>query len=116
MDILSNLLGVEKDKAYWQADAWESGSADYSKYDELYAAIEGKKSPKKAIDELLKHGTKKANIKAQITSEYKAKYIELYKKNKAQAADLKAYILTALEMLGYDRQEASKAIDAWLKE
>lgn len=116
VDILSNLLGVEKDKAYWQADEWESGSADYSKYDELYAAIEGKKSPKKAIDELLKHGTKKANIKAQITSEYKAKYIELYKQNKAQAADLKAYILTALEMLGYNRQEASKAIDAWLKE
>jgi hypothetical protein len=116
VDILSKLLGVEKDKAYWQADEWESGSDDYSKYDELYAAIEGKKSPKKAIDELLKHGTKKANIKAQITSEYKAKYIELYKQNKAQAADLKAYILTALEMLGYDRQEAGKYIDNWLKE
>lgn len=116
VDILSKLLGVEKDKAYWQADEWESGSTDYSKYDELYAAIDGKKSPKKAIDELLKHGTKKANIKAQITSEYKAKYIELYKKNKAQAADLKAYILTALEMLGYNRQEVSKAIDEWLKE
>lgn len=116
-NILEQYLGIEKNKAYWTADEWASGQGDeYSKYGKLMEAIENKKSPKAAIEELKKNGVEAKTIKQRLTDEYKERYIELYKTNKAKAADLKAYILTALELLGYKRAEESKRIDAWLKE
>lgn len=113
--ILVDNLGKEKDDAFWLVDKWQSGKGnEYSKFDELMEAIDQQKSPNAAVKKLLDNDTKASDVRREITKEFKPKYKELYKKNKAQAANLKAYLLTALSALGYDRAKASKDIDEWL--
>lgn len=105
---MTSAKGVEKKKV-------ETGVRSLL-YDELYEAIDNRQSPKEAIELLKQYGAEAKTIRGQITAKYKKQYIKLYNTNKARAADLKAYILTALELLGYDREKASKDIDEWIKE
>lgn len=114
VDFLEDVLGDKAENAYWTVDEWEEGGDKYTKFGELYRCIDERKSTRAAIKELMDHGTKKETIAGQITDEYKPKYKELYKTNPAAAADLKAYLLTTYEQLGYDRSKKSKDIDAWL--
>lgn len=114
VDFLEDVLGDEAEDAYWTVDEWEEGGDKYTRFGELYRCIDERKSTRAAIKELMDHGTKKETIAGEITGEYKQKYKALYKTNKAAAADLKAYLLTTYEQLGYDRSKKSKDIDAWL--
>jgi hypothetical protein len=68
---------------------------------------------KKIIDKMLKEGRKKDAISGNISTYFKPKYIEAYKKGRA--SNLKANLLTMYALLGYDRDKKSKDIDAWLK-
>ena len=114
VDFLEDVLKDKAENAYWTVDEWEEGGDKYTRFGELYRCIDERKSTRAAIKELLEHGTKKETIAGQITDEYKPKYKALYKTNPAAAADLKAYLLTTYEQLGYDRSKKSKDIDAWL--
>jgi len=113
---------------YWTVKEWEarreaddwSTEFTYSRYDAYHEAILTGTNLKQLMQELIDNyggDPKKAQsaIASEITNHWKEQYIELYNTSRAQAANLKARLMNAYALLGYDREKKSKDIDAWLK-
>ena len=66
--------------------------------------------------EYLDSGVDKSTLSGRITEQFKPQYVELVKAGKkTEAAELKARLLRAYEVLGYDRTQKAKDIDKWTK-
>lgn len=103
------------DDAHWQIDRWnykaENGTTDgYKKYNDFFTAVETGQNLKAVIKEYTDNGVDKKTLASQITSHFKPIYTQA---SKAEKARLKGYLLNAYEMLGYNRKQKSKDIDAW---
>ena len=103
------------DDAHWQIDRWnykaENGTSDgYKKYNDFFTAVETGQNLKAVIKEYTDNGVDKKTLASQITSHFKPIYTQA---SKAEKARLKGYLLNAYEMLGYNRKQKSKDIDAW---
>lgn len=103
------------DEAHWQIDRWnykaENGTSDgYKKYNDFFTAVETGQNLKAVIKEYTDNGVDKKTLASQITSHFKPIYTQA---SKAEKARLKGYLLNAYEMLGYNRKQKSKDIDAW---
>lgn len=113
-------LDFSDDDAHFKVQEWEhadeeGGSSDYV---EVFDAIESydTKAIIKSVNEMKKYGYDNEKLqKASIAAQYKDKYIELYKTNKTEAANLKSAILTYYQACGKDREKASKQVDNWVK-
>lgn len=115
---------TDENDLYWLFEQWDyekrtagnKNAPAYGKYDAFYKALEGGGAALRTeVQRYTAHGVDQETIARQITSQYKQQYIQLYRTNKAAAANLKARILTAYEMLGYDRNKKNKDIEKWLK-
>ncbi len=90
----------------------------YSTYKAFYEAIDSGKDLRVVVNTYMdpkKYGATKSTLSDRIRDTYKEQYIETYKRSKTEAAALKARLLNAYVLLGYDRDKKSKDIDAWLK-
>ena len=102
---------VDANELFWQFKAWDyakaNGTSDgYSDYAAFKAAIPTGTGLLAAARELLAHGKDKETIARIISTEYKEQYIALMNAGKkVQAASLLARVLTASEVLGYDRDK-----------
>ena len=114
---------------YWTVKEWEARraagdwSADfkYSRYDAYRKAVLTGENLKALTDELVNYFTgdpKNASktIAGDGISEYFAPiYRETYARSRSEAATLKSRLLNAYVLLGYNRNDMIKKIDAWLK-
>jgi hypothetical protein len=119
IDLLKAEEGSPKNAndVYWLVQKWkEGGDSGYSKFDKMAAAVMTGEGLRAAMQELLNNGTARDDISSAITNSYKDLYVEAYKRSRAEAASLKARLLNAYVLLGYDREKKSKDIDAWLKQ
>lgn len=111
-------VGADDEYIYWKIKEWQkfayhTGDPDdfrFSRYDAYLGSITTGRDIKSLMNELLAHGSSKTTIAGEITKRYKSEYIK--SKNRSE---LKARLLNAYELLGYDRVKKSKDIDAWLK-
>lgn len=113
-----------ENEAYWTLDEWDSlewdekegkfiEDEDYSKYSDLYAAVERGKNLREEINRYLDHGASEKDLRSQITEHFKP----IYKKmTKTERAALKGYLVNAYEMLGKSNYDAHQDINAWLTE
>ncbi|MFA5382179.1 MAG: hypothetical protein WC356_03365 [Candidatus Micrarchaeia archaeon] len=130
VEILDTREGKPEGGAYWTVKEWEARKAagdwsqefKYSRYDKYRAAILTGANLKALMQELLDHyGGKdpkdaKGSVSGDgITDYFKDIYIETYKRSRSEAATLKSRLLNAYVLLGYKRDDRSRAIDAWLK-
>ena len=119
--LVSYGLAKDKSDAYWQVDQWEhiaeTGSSDgYGKYNDFTEAVRTGKNLKTVTSTYLNNGVTKSTLAGRITDTFDKEYVQLYKTDKRAAAALKARLLTAYELLGYDRTKKSKDIDRWIKD
>ena len=111
-------LKKDKDELFWILRQWtydkdkDADDEDYQKYGDFYAAVESGKNLRKTIKFYTDNGVEESTLAANITSKYRPLYKEM--SNRERVA-IKGYLLNAYVMLGYDRAEKSKDIDAWLK-
>ena len=120
--ILKQYGGYKKDEAdneiYWLFKEWDykkkhGKDAEYSKYTEWYEAVKTGRNIKTVIQEYTAHGVDKKTLASQITKYYKPIYVGM---SNSERARLKGYLLNAYSLLGYNRSERSRDIDAWLKD
>ena len=112
MVLYTGMDGVE---AHWLMNAWEhklaTGSDDgYSKYNDFYEAVRTGKNLTAVIQEYSDNGVTKSTMSSQITSHFKPQYIEM---SAAQRANLKGYLINAMELCGVERDEAQKRLERW---
>jgi hypothetical protein len=107
-------------EVFWKTEEWKWKKANpdsaeaYSKYAELYQAVESGRELKKTIQYYMSHGMTADQLAGEITRRYKEQYLQLRKEKKfAQAANLAARLLTAWERLGYNRSEMLRKIQKW---
>ena len=109
------------DELYWMVDR-----ADYQKeyglekapggeYYRLGPALETNKSAEitKAVNDLLEHGKTKENVKKQIGTELKTKYMEA---DSADKVKIRNEMQIAYKALGLTAKDADKTIDGWVKD
>ena len=115
-------LGMEAGKAFNAVDEWKQTRehADeegwkYSKYNNFLSMVETGEGLRDEIKRLMDGGTSAETLSGQITSHFKPLYIEAYNRDKTEAARMKAYILNAYVMLGYDHDKKQKDVEKWLK-
>ena len=121
--LLEEYLGVEQGQGKYKAQEWAEKKAhegdedwNWSKYNDYYKAVETGENLSAVTKEYLDSGADKETLSKQITSQFKARYVELIKAGKkTEAAELKARLLRAYEVLGYDRTKKAKDIDKWTK-
>lgn len=113
----------DKNDWYWlfkELDYYKKNGEDaarWEKYGNFYAAIEGGRNLKAVIKEYMDHGVEKQTLSSSITSRYKKRMLELKKSGKkSEMGNLQAWILTAYQALGYDRDKKLKDIQKWLEE
>ena len=109
---------MDDEDIYWTLREWKyeksTGSSDgYGKYNDFHTAVQTGKNLKAVIKEYTDHGVEKKTLASQITSYFKPLYKEM---SKAERAGIKGYLLNAYSLLGYNRNEKAKDIDAWLKD
>ena len=112
----------DADEAYWEVDKWEymketGNKADtYRKCDDFIAAVRTGENLKQVIQTYLDNGVSKETLAGQITSAFKAEYVDLYNAGKrSDASVLQSRLLTAYVALGYDRDKKLKDIQKWLE-
>lgn len=115
-NVLQELLGYDDEKAYWAIDEWSSDDEDCAKYNDFENAVRTGKNLNNTLDEYLDHGVAKKTLAGQITKAFKAEYIELYRKDKAEASALRRRLLDAYVALGYDRDDKADDIANWLED
>jgi hypothetical protein len=89
----------------------------YSVYGDFRDAVSTGKNLRAVISTYMdpnKYGYEDFTLKGEITKYFKPKYLEAYKKG--NASSMKGYLINAFVMLGDTEKEASKKIDAWLKD
>ncbi len=117
--ILADVLGMETNDIHWLIDEWNTPLGEgetYSKYADLVTAVESGKNLESVIEEYSAHGVDDKTLASKITSEFKGKYIELYKTDIAQARRLESKLLDAYAALGKDKSEKRKDIAKWLED
>ena len=107
--------GMDASEAHWLMDAWEhklsTGSDDgYSKYNDFYEAVKTGKNLKAVIKEYADNGVTNATMASQITAHFKPQYIEM---TTSERANIKGYLLNAMELCGVDREDAQYRLDSW---
>jgi hypothetical protein len=90
-------------------------NATYKKYDSFFKAVETGANLRTEVQRYLNHGVKAETLASQITSQFKSQYVELYKKDRNKALNLRSYLANAYAALGYDRDKKIKDIDKWVK-
>lgn len=105
---------------YWLLKEWEhtktGEEGEWKKYNDFYTAVETGKNLKAVVKDYLDHGVEAKTLAANLTSQYKDEFVQLYKTNRSAAADLQARLLNAYQVLGYDRAKKQKDIMKWLEE
>ncbi len=113
---------TDRDNMYWLFDKWDymrkNGSDEgYGKYNALYELIDTGRDMRQEVQRIVSHGVKPESVSSAITAKYKETYVSLYRSGKtAEAANLKAKLLNALEAAGLNRETKNKAIEYWLKD
>jgi hypothetical protein len=112
---------LDSNALYWQLDKWDhekinGESAAYNKYGSYIQAVRTGKDLRAETRRYLDHGVDKDTLAKQITSAFKAEYINLYKTNRSAALSLRGYLVNAYAALGYDREKKLKDIDRWLND
>lgn len=113
---------TDRDNMYWLFDKWDymrkNGSDEgYGKYNTLYELIDTGRDMRQEVQRIVSHGVKPESVSSAITAKYKETYVSLYRSGKtAEAANLKAKLLNALEAAGLNRETKNKAIEYWLKD
>lgn len=87
----------------------------YRKYDKLFSAVETGKDLKNVISVYTSNGVSNKELASQISEKYRPIMQDLYKTNRTEYANLQARILTAYQVLGYDRNQKLKDIQKWVK-
>ena len=107
---------------YWEFKRLDWGKAHggsdegYNAYEDLYNAVEtGGAGLSRVIRDYQTHGKTREDLNNKLNSYYKPLLIEA-KKSGRGFADLQAKVLTAYQLLGYDRQQKLKTIQGWLTE
>lgn len=106
--------------AHWELDKWKDmrdegiAAGEYRKYADFFQAVETGENLRAVIKEYLDNGVSKTTLASQITSQYKQQLIDLKASGKGYA-DLQARLLTAYEVLGYDRAQKQKDIQKWFE-
>ena len=123
--IISKYLDKDDSEIYWIFDEWNyykenstAESGDYQKYGDLFTVIDqgGSADIAGTVKVYMDNGVSKKSISSTLTKKYKDKYIELYYSDKTAAANLKNSLLRAYYAAGYNWDNKSKDIDAWLKQ
>lgn len=121
--LIKNGLAEDEAAAYDYVSKWEysrdrGGSTEgWSRYLEYEQAIEtGGQTLIDTTKMYLDQGVAKSTLKGRITDAYQKKLIDLHKSGRTREfADLQAKVLTAYQVLGYDRDECLKMIQGWLE-
>ncbi|MCR5566208.1 MAG: hypothetical protein K6F61_05100 [Clostridiales bacterium] len=107
------------DDIWWTLDRIEYGKATgkdagSGQYYRLYDAISNNRSDeiKNAVQTMTKHGVKKENIKKQLSSQYREKYLNATGEEKTR---LKDALTKAYKAIGLTADEALKIINGWKK-
>ncbi len=107
---------------YWEFKRLDWGKAHggsdegYDAYESLYKAVEtGGAGLSQVIRDFQTHGKSREDLNGKLNSYFKPLLIEA-KKSGRGFADLQAKVLTAYQVLGYDRQQKLKTIQKWLEE
>lgn len=123
--IFSGYLGKDDSEIYWLLDELNyyksnpsAESGDYQKYGDLFTVIDqgGSADIAGTVKVYMDNGVSKKSISSTLTKKYKDKYIELYYSDKTAAANLKNSLLRAYYAAGYNWNNKSKEIDAWLND
>ena len=128
LKMLEEQEGSPDNGLYWTVKEWEarreaddwSTEFKYSRYDAYHEVILTGTNLKQLTQELIDNyggdaKQSRSTIASEITNHWKERYVELYKTSRAQATNLKARLMNAYALLGYDREKKSMDIDAWLK-
>jgi hypothetical protein len=108
-----NYCGDKEDDAFWKVEEWmydQKNEDAFSKYNELYGAVQTGKDLKAVIKKYTDNGVTEATLKSQISDHFKEQYIEM---STSERASIKGYLLNAMTLLGDDREDAEKKLSAW---
>lgn len=106
---------MTEDEAYWKIQEWdyaaENGSAEgYAKYDDFLSAVKTGKNLKSVIQTYTDNGVELKTLKSQITGHYKPRYITM---TTGEKANIKGYLLNAMELCGDTRESAMERLSEW---
>ena len=105
--------GDDEDEAFWKVEEWRHGQKfeeDFGKYNEFYGAVQTGKDLKAIIKKYTDNGVTTGTLKEQLTEHFKPLYIEM---STSEKAGVKGYILNAMTILGYTREDAEKKVSSW---
>ena len=107
--------GVKIADAYWVLKEWDEtkespADEDYSKYDQFYAAVETGAGLKGVIQEYTANGVSEEALRKQIAEHFKPLYVDM---GASGRANLKGYLLNAMEACGQDREKAELNLMKW---
>ena len=105
-ELLNKGLVENEDEAYWQIRSWDSGSDDFSRYDDINAAVRSGASIEAEMGELTSHGYTEEDVYSHIKSSI-GKWYQDGEITKQQAIDmLKKYSSLTSE-------EITEAVNRW---
>ena len=107
--------GMDGSEAHWLMDAWEYRKAvgtdeGYSKYNDFFEAVKTGKNLKAVIKEYTDNGVKEKTLSSMITDHFKPEYVKM---TAAERANIKGYLINALEQCGVDREDAEDRLADW---
>ena len=110
---LVEFCSMSEDDAYWKLQEWEyenDSEDDFRKYDDFLDAVKTGKKLKAVIKRYTDNGVELKTLREQITSYYKPLYVEM---SRTEKANIKGYLLNAMEQCGDSREDAMKKIANW---
>ena len=89
----------------------ETGSDDgYSKYNKFYEAVETGRDLKSVIQQYIDRDVDRSTLSRQLTEHFKPEYIEM---SASERANMKGYLLNAMEATGSSREDAEARMVDW---
>lgn len=112
---LMDYTGMPVADIYWTLKAWDhgqetGGSEDYSKYDNLYEAVETGKNLESVIREYTENGVAEKTLRSQITEHFKPLYVKM---SASEREDFKDNLLDAMVASGAFLTDAEESIAEW---
>ena len=112
---LMDYAGMPVADIYWTLKAWDhgqetGGSEDYSKYDNLYEAVETGKNLESVIREYTENGVAEKTLRSQITEHFKPLYVKM---SASEREDFKDNLLDAMVASGAFLEDAEESIADW---
>lgn len=110
---LVEFCSMSEDDAYWKLQEWEyenDAEDDFRKYDDFLDAVKTGKNLKAVIKRYTDNGVDLKTLRSQITSYYKPLYMEM---SRTEKANIKGYLLNAMEQCGDSREDAMEKIANW---